>query len=90
MQGTSRAFVGAADLNVRLSLPIKTSDYIGFAVMFAFGIWLLAFPSSYVAFTTWLLGKKYAASGTRGLMLSGATLIALWAYVLFTFVRTSK
>jgi hypothetical protein len=65
---------------------METSDYFGFGVALAFGIWFLMFPRSVISFYIWFHRGSVKLPGTFGVRLSGILWIALVTTVLITFL----
>jgi hypothetical protein len=56
---------------------MAASDYIGFCLALAFGLWWLAFPGSVIRFYTWFHRGRVRMPSRFGIRLAGALWIAL-------------
>src|SRR5262249_37343585 len=66
---------------------MSTSDYIGFGLCSALGLWLLAFPKSVIAFYTWFHRGRVRMPTAAGVRIVGALWILLMAVVFIAVAR---
>jgi hypothetical protein len=66
---------------------MKASDFVGFGLSLAFGLWLVLFPESVIKYYTWFHRGYFKSPGPSGVRLAGVLWSILVVVVGLTFFR---